>query len=56
MAIHDLSGVSRAITAVFVLGLITLNPADPAWAQAQEMKVKIKKLKEQEKPQGFVGM
>ncbi|MDN3513134.1 MAG: ethylbenzene dehydrogenase-related protein [Candidatus Brocadia sp.] len=39
MAIHDLSGSSRAITALFVPGPITLNTADPAWAQAPEMTI-----------------
>ncbi len=41
MAIHDLSGTSRDITAVFVPGSITLNQADPSWAQALEMTINL---------------
>ncbi|KKO18079.1 MAG: hypothetical protein DCC43_08465 [Candidatus Brocadia sp.] len=41
MAIHNLSGSSRAITAVFVPGPITINLADPAWAHAQEMTISL---------------
>lgn len=33
---HDLSGSSRAITAVYIQGPVTLDPLDPAWIQTPE--------------------
>lgn len=38
---HDLSGSSRAITAVYMPGTIALDPLDPAWAQTPEMIVSL---------------
>ncbi len=36
MPAHDISGSSRAITAGYIPGPITLDPLDPAWAQTPE--------------------
>ncbi|OOP55985.1 MAG: hypothetical protein AYP45_12000 [Candidatus Brocadia carolinensis] len=36
MPVHDISGSSRAITAGYISGPITLDPLDPAWTQTPE--------------------